>query len=532
MIVRINKENHRSRAALMLGSVCLLASIQLGAQNQIENKEYYYDVNSNYLGLAYDLVYLNLDNYTAPSFPKPDITIPPEVFDLRRSNDTFQTIDGKTYHLPGGVTGHPGSNEAKFESELEEYRSGNAYRESFKNTLEMSVGVGNSLGIGNSLSISGSKSFKKVKSVTQNSKSRIWRQKGYVKGHQLKLNLVSPESLSFTEDFEKAVANLGSEESYAAFIGKWGTHFASSITYGGKAYLTATLSREDVKETQKTKKEFEQAVAGAFKQVSASIKASQDQSKEEKHEKTTIHEKIEATAYGGNGSVFSRDAPGSFNDWATTVRENPGIYAITLTSYDQLLTPGFFPEDIDIATKKERLRTEITNYLSAHEVDSPETGIFYPSPPPEPASLGGNYLIQQKVNRRYVDAHEKGGKYDFSLVTRSWQNNDSQKWIVAPVANEADTYTIQQKSNLRYVDAHEKGGIYDYKLVTRSRQNNDSQKWIIKAVNHEPNTFTIQQKSNKRFVDAHEHGGKNDYRLVTRGQQNDDSQKWLFRKSR
>jgi len=44
------------------------------------------------------------------------------------------------------------------------------------------------------------------------------------------------------------------------------------------------------------------------------------------------------------------------------------------------------------------------------------------------APLRGAYTIQQKSNRRYMDAHE--GSNDNSVVTRDRQNNDTQRWII------------------------------------------------------------------------------------------------------
>ena len=41
----------------------------------------------------------------------------------------------------------------------------------------------------------------------------------------------------------------------------------------------------------------------------------------------------------------------------------------------------------------------------------------------------GVYTIQQKSNNRFVDAHEIAGK-DFALVTRTAQNNDTQRWLI------------------------------------------------------------------------------------------------------
>jgi hypothetical protein len=89
----------------------------------------------------------------------------------------------------------------------------------------------------------------------------------------------------------------------------------------------------------------------------------------------------------------------------------------------------------------------------------------------------GVYTIQQKSNNRFVDAHEIEEK-DFALVTRTAQNNDTQRWILTPLGD--NTYTIQQKSNGRFVDAHEIAG-KDFALVTRTGQNNDTQRWLIKS---------------------------------------------------
>ena len=230
-----------------------------------------------------------------------------------------------------------------------------------------------------------------------------------------------------------------------------------------------------------------------------------------------------------------------------------------------------------------------------------------------PASLlaAGTYTIRQKSNGRFLDAHEIADQ-DFRLVTRPAQNNDTQRWELAPVGA---VYAIRQKSNGRFLDAHENagerlppghppgaeqrhptvGGVCrsamaaprsgssatcrfvdaheiadeDFRLVTRTAQNNDTQRWLLDNVG--ANTFTVRQKSNGRFVDAHELAGEDfrwsparprtttrnagssprwepstrsarrataaswtptsiadeDFRLVTRPAQNNDTQRWV-----
>jgi subtilisin family serine protease len=94
-----------------------------------------------------------------------------------------------------------------------------------------------------------------------------------------------------------------------------------------------------------------------------------------------------------------------------------------------------------------------------------------------PAVPSGTYTIQQLSNGRSVDAHEHAGE-DFRLVTRTAQNNDTQRWVLTPLGL---VCTPQQKSNGRFVDAHEHAG-EDFRLVTRTAQNNDTQHWIIRRV--------------------------------------------------
>ena len=136
--------------------------------------------------------------------------------------------------------------------------------------------------------------------------------------------------------------------------------------------------------------------------------------------------------------------------------------------------------------------------------------------------VGQVYTVQQKSSMRFMDAHESAEK-DFSVVTRTVQNNDTQRWVLLHVNNSLCTYTLQQLSNGRFLDAHESGS--DFSVVTRTAQNNNTQRWILTSLGD--NTYTLQQKSNARFMDAHESVG-NDFSVVTRPEQNNDTQRWIL----
>ena len=135
----------------------------------------------------------------------------------------------------------------------------------------------------------------------------------------------------------------------------------------------------------------------------------------------------------------------------------------------------------------------------------------------------GTYTIRQKSNGRFLDAHEIADK-DFRLVTRPAQNNDTQRWQLAPVGA---VYVIRQKSNGRFLDAHENAA-NDFGLVTRPPQSDATQRWVV--LPSSDGSSTIRQLSNGRFVDAHEIADK-DFALVTRTAQNNDTQRWLLTNS-
>ena len=141
-------------------------------------------------------------------------------------------------------------------------------------------------------------------------------------------------------------------------------------------------------------------------------------------------------------------------------------------------------------------------------------------------SLGGDdHTIRQRSTGRFLDAHEENDQ-DFSAVTRADQQNDTQVWVVTPVAG---VYTVQQASNGRFVDAHEASS-HDFSVVSRKTQHHnpaqrDTQRWVVTAIGDD--TFTLQQLSTARYLDAYESSG-NDFKVVTRTRQTNDTQRWII----
>lgn len=137
-----------------------------------------------------------------------------------------------------------------------------------------------------------------------------------------------------------------------------------------------------------------------------------------------------------------------------------------------------------------------------------------------PTRLDGRYTLVQESTGRYLDAHESTAK-DFSVVTRTVQGNDTQRWVLTQVGQ---LCTLQQASSDRYLDAHESTA-RDFSVVTRTAQNNDTQRWVLVPAPDQLATYTIQQLSSGRHLDAHT-SSPNDFSMVTRPAQGNDSQRW------
>jgi len=398
--------------------------------NHTELKQYYYDVNCNWLGLGYDLVYLDPENYAAPAFENPDLSLPPVVFALERGTQSGTAMNGTTFMLPRGVNFFPGSAGSKFDSTLREIKSGNDYRDEMRGSVDLSGEVKGYL------SVSGSASFKDVQKRTENSEARIWQVKGEVEGHRLQLKLDSPKELTLSPRFQKAIQNLGDSLSYEDFIDAWGTHFASTTVYGGKAYFKLEVTKDYVKDRHLNQKDFSAAVEGTFKMVSASIGVSGGSTTERTNTEEDLFQKIRSVAYGGEGSVIERNIA-AYNAWATSVRENPTVLRLTLTEYSELLTSKFF-SDPNIRDKRKHLKSAIGKYLAEHAVEVPESGNFYEETSFFPA--GSRIALQADTGKwfarcRYCQNVVRDEFFDTITVHRDQPNVPYARFEVVDVGN-------------------------------------------------------------------------------------------------
>ncbi len=161
------------------------------------------------------------------------------------------------------------------------------------------------------------------------------------------------------------------------------------------------------------------------------------------------------------------------------------------------------------------------NGTSTSPSSPPYGGVIIVDPLIKNYPKSGLYTIRQKSNNQYLDAHTYDKK-DYSVVTRPYQGDNTQKWYLHKLSG--NTYTLKQHSSRRFVDAHDTAD-KDYNVVTRGAQNNDTQKWILNYVSN--NVYTIKQKHSGRYLDAHDIASR-DFSAVTRPRQNNKTQQWLI----
>jgi hypothetical protein len=140
---------------------------------------------------------------------------------------------------------------------------------------------------------------------------------------------------------------------------------------------------------------------------------------------------------------------------------------------------------------------------------------------------------------RLLDAYTS---HNGSVVTRAWQDNDTQVWCFTLDADDGiDSYRIQHRTySGQYLDAYE--SCCDYDVVLRDFQDNLSQRWYVLASPNIPASTTttgttgstgnnvyvrLQQASSNRYLDAYTTSSDN-YQAVTRSYQSNSTQDWLL----
>lgn len=214
---------------------------------------------------------------------------------------------------------------------------------------------------------SASFSYEFVRSNTRESKNTVTHSKATRTLYTLKQDCsYDPSKLKLDDEFRYWVEkklDVNNPDSLDAFIKEVGTHYTTSVTYGGVGFQVLKMSYLQVEELQREKITVTAAAA-------SSLLKSKTSNETEKGYSSYQSESSSQTVFlGGTVLPDLQQDRLDFKDWSDSVFNEPIPLEISVSPITDLLTPQFFPsQDVQVlAKKKSALGKVIFNYLESHK---------------------------------------------------------------------------------------------------------------------------------------------------------------------
>lgn len=193
---------------------------------------------------------------------------------------------------------------------------------------------------------------------------------------------------------------------YEMFLRKYGTHYASAVTWGGQYISRTQIRRQDYERSRMTQMDFKNTAEVQIKKVKVGRSVEFGMGSGVSNGTSTTNFRREVFVQGGNGED-------DLDKWRDKVDLNPAPVQMEFTSICDLLIKELFPNDPDIETKKEILRLVTENYIhnSYREPKESKGDFFRELPPlPTPGNIsiknGGGYVMWFTVK------YEHKGKWE------------------------------------------------------------------------------------------------------------------------
>lgn len=167
--------------------------------------------------------------------------------------------------------------------------------------------------------------------------------------------------------------NIQDSSSFTSFIQQFGTHYLSSVTYGGIGFQVLKLSFEQVEELHEKKISLEAASEESLMKGSVSTQT------ESAYSSYDSQSSSYTVFLGGTVLPTIHDGQLDFTAWSESVHLDPVPVQVSVSPISALLTTEHFPEeDPDtLSKKKELLKQAVRVYLTDHKVhDKKERMIF------------------------------------------------------------------------------------------------------------------------------------------------------------
>ena len=188
---------------------------------------------------------------------------------------------------------------------------------------------------------------------------------------------------------------------YDLFMNKFGTHYASSVNWGGKYIARTQVKRADYEKSRSTQTAFMSEAEAQISMVTVGRSVNFQMGDGQTNSTSKSVFRREVFVQGGNGEDDQ-------DKWRDKVDLNPAPVELGFTSICDLLIKELFPKDADINLKREALRL-ITEFYIVNTYREPKHGggdFFRPLPDlPMPGNIsitnGGGYVMWFKVKYEY-----------------------------------------------------------------------------------------------------------------------------------
>ncbi|MEL6851848.1 MAG: MAC/perforin domain-containing protein, partial [Bacteroidota bacterium] len=222
---------------------------------------------------------------------------------------------------------------------------------------------------------------------------------------RLPLPRMKPEELSdlhITKKGQRLPAALYSvKNQYDMFMRKYGTHYASRVTWGGQYISCTQIRRSDYERSRMSASEFQAAASAVIKGATVGGSVSFGTGEGTANGTSTTNFVREVYVQGGNGED-------DLNKWRDKVDASPGPVELGFTAMCDLLTKAFFPTDEEIEMKRQILRLITEFYLvNSYRRPTASKGDFFRELPalPMPSNISitnkGGYVMWFKVKYEY-----------------------------------------------------------------------------------------------------------------------------------
>lgn len=229
--------------------------------------------------------------------------------------------------------------------------------------------------------------------------------------------------------------NADNPSTFTDFINKVGTHYITSVLYGGVGFQVLKIDTETVTKLQ----EQHVSISAAAKEVMLRASASHDT----KDTYSSFTETTTSKTVFIGGTILphlSEDKTLDFTDWSESVINEPAAVSINVERVTLLLTSDYFPDmDQDQLQKiKNGLGQAISAYLKAHPRPSSEPG--------QVVMLNNYYympvgFVQKDSPYRAINGHYdeywSNGTYSFPTLTegppKKFAINSTFNHVVRPL---------------------------------------------------------------------------------------------------